>query len=260
MIFGTCGGGGSSVSCFAMTLTIVMPAFDEAAKIAQDVESAGRFLTSHNLAGEVIVIDDGSSDATSERAREAVVPPEVDCLVFRNELHRGKGFAVKTGVLASRGEYILFADCGLTVPFENALPGLRLLQEGICELAHGSRKLPESVIRKPQDWDRKILSALFHALVTRWMSIPPELTDTQCGFKMYRGGIARELYRECTTDGFMFDIEIILRALRHGYRIAEFPVEWTCDRDSRISFGKNFRNIIKELSQIRKNLIRSRRT
>ncbi len=243
-----------------MTLSIVLPAFDEVAKIARDVESAARFLTSHNLAGEVIVVDDGSSDATSDHAREAVVPPNVNRLVSRNELHRGKGFAVKTGILASRGEYVLFADCGLTVPFENALPGLRLLQDGRCELAHGSRKLPESVIRKPQDWDRKILSALFHTLVTRWMSIPPVFTDTQCGFKIYRGEIARELYGECTTDGFMFDIEIILRALRHGYRIEEFPVEWTCDRDSRISFGKNFRHVIRELSLIRKNLLTPRQT
>jgi dolichyl-phosphate beta-glucosyltransferase len=239
-----------------MTLSIVLPAFDEAAKIAQDVESAARFLTSHNLAGEVIVIDDGSSDATSDRARQAVVPPNVNLLVSCNELHRGKGFAVKTGVLASRGEYVLFADCGLTVPFENALPGLRLLQNGTCDLAHGSRKLPESVIRKAQDWDRKILSALFHALVTSWMSIPPELTDTQCGFKMYRGEIARELYKECTTDGFMFDIEIILRALRHGYRVAEFPVEWTCDRDSRISIRRSSRHILKEARFIRRALFK----
>jgi dolichyl-phosphate beta-glucosyltransferase len=77
---------------------------------------------------------------------------------------------------------------------------------------------------------------------------------------MYQGGIARELYRECTTDGFMFDIEIILRALRHGYRIAEFPIEWTCDRDSRISFGKNFRQVLRELSLIRRNLLKSRQT
>jgi dolichyl-phosphate beta-glucosyltransferase len=243
-----------------MTLSIILPAFDETAKIRRDVESAAQFLTSHNLAGEIIVVDDGSTDATSDRAREARVPPNVRRLVSRNESHRGKGFAVRSGILASQGEYVLFADCGLTVPFENALPGLRLLQEGTCELAHGSRKLPESVIRKAQDWDRKILSALFHALVTRWMSVPPELTDTQCGFKIYRGDVARELYRECTTDGFMFDIEIILRALRRGYRITEFPVEWTCDRDSRISFGKNFTDVMRELPQIRKNLVKSRQT
>jgi dolichyl-phosphate beta-glucosyltransferase len=243
-----------------MTLSIVLPAYDEAAKITRDVEAAAQFLASHNLAGEVIVVDDGSSDATSDRARDAEIPASVNRLVSRHESHRGKGFAVRSGVLASRGEFVLFADCGLTVPFENVLPGLRLLQQGSCELAHGSRKLPESVIRKPQDWDRKVLSALFRALVIRWMSVPPELTDTQCGFKIYRGEIGRELYRECTTDGFMFDIEVILRAIRRGYRIAEFPVEWTCDRDSRISFGRNYRDVLRELAEIRKNLVRSRQT
>jgi len=239
-----------------MSLSIVIPAFDEGKKISRDVLAAAEFIAGHGLKGEVIVVDDGSSDDTGTRAREVVNPSEVRQTVIRADIHRGKGFAIRTGILASLGEYVMFADSGLTVPFENALKGLRLLQEGSCELAHGSRRLPGSIIRRDQDWDRKITSRLFHEVVVRWMHLPPHLTDTQCGFKLYRGDIARTLYAECLTEGFMFDIEIIIRAVNHGYRIAEFPVEWTCDRDSRISIRRSSRQILKEARFIRRALFR----
>lgn len=237
-----------------VTLTIVIPAFEEEKKIARDVQAAAKFLVSQNFAGEVIVADDGSSDETVARASEPVIPPSVHRAVIRSGTHRGKGSALRNGILASQGEYVMFADSGLTIPYDNALPGLRLLQAGASELAHGSRELPGSVIRIDRDWDRKILSRAFHTVMLMWMHLPRWLTDTQCGFKLYRGDIARQLYAECTTDGFMFDIEILLRALRHGYRIAEFPVEWTCDRNSRLGIRRNSREILRELLQIRRTL------
>jgi len=239
-----------------MTLSIVIPAFDEGKKISRDVLAASEFIARHRLTGEVIIVDDGSSDETATRAREGVIPSEVQRTVIRNDIHRGKGFAIRTGILASQAEYVMFADSGLTVPFENALKGLRLLQEGTCELAHGSRRLPGSVIHKKQDWDRKIISRLFHEVVVRWMHLPRHLTDTQCGFKLYRGDIARILYSECLTEGFMFDIEVIIRAVNHGLRIEEFPVEWTCDRDSRISIRRSSSQIFNEARFIRRALFK----
>jgi hypothetical protein len=87
------------------------------------------------------------------------------------------------------------------------------------------------------------------------LRIPARLTDTQCGFKLYRGDVARRLYSECATDGFMFDIEIILRALHHGFRIAEFPVEWTCDRDSRLGIRRSGRSVLRDLHRLRQTLV-----
>jgi len=87
-----------------------------------------------------------------------------------------------------------------------------------------------------------------------WMGIPFELTDTQCGFKVYRGDIAKTLYGQCTTDGFMFEVEIILRALKRGYHMREFPIEWTADRDSRLSVIRSPRRIIPELITIKRVL------
>ncbi len=232
-------------------LTIVIPAFDEEQKIARDVKDAALFLVTRAIDGEIIVSDDGSSDGTVRAAREAPVPPGILRTVLTGSPHRGKGWAVRNGMLASRGEYVMFADSGKTVPFDNALRGLALLQNGECDLAHGSRELPGSVIRQERDRDRQILSVLFHTLVLRWLHIPPSLTDTQCGFKIYRAEIARELYSECRIDGFMFDIEIILRALRRGLRILEFPIEWTCDRNSRLGIARNAGEILRDLIRLR---------
>jgi len=239
-----------------VTLSIIIPAFDERLKISGDIEAAGRFLEVQHLAGEIIVVDDGSSDGTADTARSCPVPAGVPLRVIVSSRHRGKGHAVRTGILASVATYVMFADCGVTVPFEDALVGLRLLQEGQCELAHGSRRLPGSVIHKHQDWDRKLISRMFHRYVHRWMHIPVHLTDTQCGFKVYRGDSARVLYGECFTGGFMFDIEIILRAQRKGLRILEFPVSWACDRDSRISIFRSSTSVLKELLALRRALLR----
>jgi dolichyl-phosphate beta-glucosyltransferase len=150
----------------------------------------------------------------------------------------------------------MFADCGMTVPYDNALRGLHLLQEGSCDLAHGSRELPESVIVRAKDPDRQVLSSLFRRLVIRWLHIPERLTDTQCGFKIYRGDVARRLYASCETEGFLFDIEIILRALNEGLTIREFPVEWSCDRDSRLGLRRNAGEILRDLIRLKRMAVR----
>ena len=148
----------------------------------------------------------------------------------------------------------MFADSGLCVPYSYVTSGLRLIKSKNCEIAHGSRKLAESKILKPQVWRRRVTAKLFRRLMIFWQKIPSELTDTQCGFKIYRGEIARKLYSECKTAGFMFDIEIILRALKRGYRIKEFPIEWTADLDSRLSVNKSAKQVLTELFKIKSYL------
>ena len=237
-------------------LSIVIPTYEEERKIARDVQEAAAFLASHGLSGEIIVADDGSSDGTVRTAREAGPPPDILYAVIPAANHRGKGAAVRNGILASHGEYVMFADSGMTVPFDNALRGLRLLREGRCDLAHGSRELPESVIVRDKAGDRKVLSTLFRRLATSWLHMPASLTDTQCGFKLYRGAVARRLYASCETDGFMFDVEIILRALNEGLTIREFPIEWSCDRDSRLGLRRNAAEIIRDMWRLRKLAVR----
>lgn len=230
-----------------MQLSIVIPTYNESTKIARDISAAADFLQHAALRGEIIVVDDGSEDHTADFAERVVLPNAIVLRVLRNPQHRGKGFAVRTGMLQACGDYVMFADSGLPVPYENALRGLALLQNGTCDLAHASRRLPESRIHRPQPWQRRWFSALFRWVIVYFLKVPSRLTDTQCGFKIYRGEVARALFGKCFTAGFMFDIEIIMRALQHDYRIAEFPVEWTCDPDSRLSVTRSPRRILQEL-------------
>ncbi|MGH7494978.1 MAG: glycosyltransferase [bacterium] len=237
-----------------MDLSIVIPVFEESTKITRDIHAASVFLESHRLAGEIIVVDDGSRDDTALVAESVVVAPNARLRVLRYDQNQGKGFALRTGVKESAGEYVMFADSGLCVSFDHALRGLILINSGVCDIAHGSRRLPESRILQPQPWPRRLTGRLFRIVALLWMRIPPALTDTQCGFKIYRGRIARELYGESFTDGFMFDLEIILRAQRKGYRIREFPLAWSCDRDSRLSLTRSPRQILRELRDIKRVL------
>ncbi|MFC1783256.1 glycosyltransferase [Planctomycetota bacterium] len=219
-----------------MNLSIVIPAYNEAKKIGGDIEAAGVFLYENQLSGEIIVVDDGSDDETSQTAQDAAAAAGVEKNVIRLENHRGKGYAVRTGIKQTRGDYVMFADSGLCVPYHFALRGLELLGSGAVEIAHGSRKLPESVVVHRHFVHRRISSGLFRRLIVHYMGAPTEITDSQCGFKMYRGEVGRELYGECISDRFVFDVEIILRACKRGYRIVEFPVEWHSDRDTRFRF------------------------
>ena len=235
-----------------MDLSIVIPAFEEGHKIARDVTAAAQFLQANHLHGEVLVVDDGSTDNTAQAARDVQVPDEVERRVVRYEPHRGKGYAVRTGMTQTTGEYVMFADCGLCIPYGNALEGLEMLKNGACDIAHGSRRHLQSDILKDQPWHRRLLSRTFKATVRLVLGVPRDLTDTQCGFKVYKGGVARALYSRCITDGFMFDIEIILRAVKEGYRIGEFPVEWVCDLDSRLSVARTPWPVLSELRTIKR--------
>jgi dolichyl-phosphate beta-glucosyltransferase len=240
-----------------MDLSIVIPAFEEGHKIARDVTAAARFLQAHDLRGEILVVDDGSGDNTAEAAGSAPVAAGVERRVIRNQSHRGKGCGVRTGMMQTTGQYTMFADCGLCIPYDNVLAGLALLKDGTCDLAHGSRRHIQSAILRGQPWHRRFLSRAFKATVRTMLGVPRNLTDTQCGFKVYRGDVARELYGQCATDGFLFDIEIILRAARKGYRISEFPVQWVCDPDSRLSVARTPWPVLAELLALRRTMARS---
>ena len=238
----------------APDLSIVIPAYNEAHKIARDVDAAGRFLVDHGLSGEVIVSDDGSRDDTAGTARACTALPGVALKVIEQPTNRGKGAAVRAGMLASTGQYAMFADSGVCIPYEQALRGLELLRAGGCEVAHASRKRSDSVIVNPQPLHRRMFSRAFRLAVDAYLGLPYKLTDTQCGFKMYRGDVARSLYGACETEGFLFDLEIIIRAGKAGLRVAEFPVTWSCDPDSRLHAGRTMVRTVHELKGIKRTV------
>jgi dolichyl-phosphate beta-glucosyltransferase len=241
-----------------MDISIVIPAFNESQKIGKDIESTVSFFRQNNLTGEVIVVDDGSRDDTADVAKKSSLASlqEISVEVIRYEENRGKGYAIRTGIKRSSGEYVMFMDSGGCVPLKYILDGMEMLKksENKIDIAHASRKLDHSTIIEHQNMYRRLCSRLFQWFVIHCLKIKHKFTDTQCGFKLYRGDVARKLYGECVTDGFMFDIEIIRRAQKYGYGIKEFPIEWTCDSDSRLHPTKSMRGILTELLHIKRTL------
>jgi dolichyl-phosphate beta-glucosyltransferase len=232
-------------------ISIVIPAFNEEKKIGYDVEAAAVFIDEEVVSGEVIVVDDGSSDNTAGNARNATVPSAVKLNVIRLDKNRGKGYAVKTGILASNGDVVLFADSGTCVPYANALSQIERIRGEELDIAMASRRLKDTVIHRNRSLKRRLLSSFFRLVARIITGVPNRFSDTQCGFKIYRGEIARVLFAKCVTTGFLFELEVLLRALKEKCRIEEFPVEWTCDLDTRLRPGIDAAKVLKEMFQVR---------
>ena len=236
----------------SMDISVVIPALNEAHKISRDVAAAAAFFQESGMRGEVIVVDDGSSDKTAAAAAQADVAADVKVEVIRLPQNRGKGFAVRTGVLATQGAVVLFADSGTCVPYNNALPIIRRIEAGEVDVALASRRLKETVILCNRPWRRRLLSWLFHHAAVLLAGLPRHITDSQCGFKIFRGDAARKLFEASQTPGFLFDLELILLAEKQGLRMVEFPVEWTCDLDTRLRPGADAPRVLQELRKIRR--------
>ncbi len=241
----------------AVDLSIIIPVYNERRKIAGDIRAAAGFCARHDLRGEIIVADDGSGDGTLEAAATARPSNRaIELLLLRLTPHRGKGRAVREGMVRSRGRLILFIDSGLCIPYDEINRGIALIRAGACTIAHASRHLPASRILRPQFRSRRLSAWLFRHLFTRLLGLPQELTDTQAGLKIYGGENGRALYRACTTEGFLFDAEIILRAIHTGERIGEFPVSWSADPDSRLQLRKMPLTLLREACAMKRRLRR----
>jgi dolichyl-phosphate beta-glucosyltransferase len=229
-------------------LSVIIPAYNEEKKIETDLAAALEYFRSQPYAFELIAVDDGSADRTPEilQAWEQKAA-EVQAICYQP--NRGKGHAVRTGMLAAKGEVRMFADAGLCVPFSETAAGLEALRSG-CDVAIGSRKLAASRIVRAQASYRQWGSRVFGAVARRVMGLGG-ITDTQCGFKFYTARAAAELFGASRIDGFMFDAEILILARRRGMQIREFPVAWRADPDTRYRpLAGSLRNAL-ELARIK---------
>ena len=234
-----------------MFLTIIIPVWNEVAKITDDVKAIIKFVKEVDYQIELIIVDDGSKDNTAQIAEKVSVPDSLTYRVFSYSPHRGKGYAVRKGISESSGEYVMFMDSGRNVPVKFIGSGLRLIEENDYDILNGSRYLPDSIITKRLIWYRQITSTLFRNFVKKYLKLPSFITDTQCGFKFFRGDVIRKLGKICKSDGFIFDLELILLALEKEYLICEFPIEWTCDRDSRLSLIRSLIPILSDLKKLK---------
>jgi dolichyl-phosphate beta-glucosyltransferase len=225
-------------------LTIILPAYNEERRIGSALDELFGYLTRHGPArnggrpssdlppSHVLVVDDGSTDGTAalvEARPEAM--GSAPLLTVQREPHRGKGAAVRAGMLAAQTELIVFTDADLATP-PDQLPLLTEALEG-HDIALGSRVQPDgSDRRSSQPFYRRGLGRLFHALAALWVTGP--VPDTQCGFKGFRRAAAHDLFARQHIESIVFDAEIIHLARRRGYRLQIVPVHWSDKRGSRL--------------------------
>jgi dolichyl-phosphate beta-glucosyltransferase len=211
-----------------MDLSIVIPAFNEARRLDPTLRQVVDYLRRNGTGYEVLVVDDGSTDATSEVAERFAGE---GVRVLRQEVNRGKGAVLKAGVLASRGREVLLTDADLSTPIEELEKLRPRLAE--AELVLGSRSVPGSEIVKHQPLYREWMGRIFNLLIR--LAGVRGLRDTQCGFKLLDGDIARRLFSELTIERFAYDVELVWLARRHGYRVIEVGVRWADSPSSKVN-------------------------
>jgi len=217
----------------APELSIVIPAFNEAGRLPGTLARLREWLANWPHLAEIIVVDDGSTDDTAEVARDAS-PGAGAITVLRHFPNRGKGFAVRRGMLAARGRLRLMTDADLSTPIEE-LPRLVEALVGGADVVIGSRAVEGARIEVHQPAYREAMGRVFNGLVQ--LLLLPGLHDTQCGFKLFSASAAEEAFGACRLDGFSFDVEALYVARRRGRRILELPVTWRNDAATRVSLG-----------------------
>jgi dolichyl-phosphate beta-glucosyltransferase len=228
-------------------LSLVVPAYNEAGRIRQTLEAMRSHLTARGLDYEVIVAADGD-DATRDIVAE-MGKGDRRLSILGGRERRGKGRGVRLGVARARGRIVGFVDADGKTPIEEMDKMLPWLEQGF-DMVIGSRGLADSRVEVPQPLYRRVGSRAFGVVMHLLLGLR-NVRDTQCGFKFFRGDVARDLFARQRIDGYMFDVELLHLANRSGYRIKEVGVRWRDDRDSRLDLvAGNWRNMV-DLLRIR---------
>jgi dolichyl-phosphate beta-glucosyltransferase len=235
-----------------ISISLIIPAFNEAKRLPQFLATIRAYGTEELSDDyEVLVVDDGSSDGSRE-SMESLATEWPQLNLLQHAQNRGKGAAVRTGMLAAQGELLLFADAdGATAIEEEAR--LRAAINGGADVAVGSRLVSEQGIVIKRTWSRAVIGRLF-ALTARTL-LGMQVRDTQCGFKMFRREAGRRLFEHLTEERFLFDLELLILAKRYGYRVAEVPVNWSDRPGSQLSLRRELWQITKGLWRLRRRQI-----
>jgi dolichyl-phosphate beta-glucosyltransferase len=215
-------------------LSVVIPAYNEQERLKRFVPGIVEYLRGKNLKFEIVVVNDGSRDGTAAMAGELAKTYPILRLIDLQP-NRGKGGAVKAGMLDARGEYILFTDADQSTPISEVDKLLLKLEREGYDMAIGSRSVPGAEVEQPQVWYRALAGRLF-GIGTKLFCIRG-IYDTQCGFKAMKREVAQKVFAQVTSNSAIFDIEMLVVATREGYRVAEIPVKWVHDPDTRIPYN-----------------------
>jgi dolichyl-phosphate beta-glucosyltransferase len=211
--------------------SIIIPAYNESYRIVKSINKIRKYFKNKGIKYEIVVVNDGSKDNTL-RILNDLSKKYKQLRVLGGNINRGKGYAVKTGVLNSSGEYILFTDADLSTPIEELDNLFKYIKNGY-DIVIGSRIIDPSKIKIKQPLYRRLPGNVFPILVN--FIISRDIGDTQCGFKLFKRDVAKDIFKKQKISGFCFDVETLYLAKKGGYKVKEVAVTWTNFRDSKVN-------------------------
>ena len=231
--------------------SLVIPAFNEADRIGQTLRAALSFLQQNSPESEIIVVNDGSTDTTSGVVRDVFAAPNpVSTRLLEHFPNRGKGAAVRQGLLAATRPIGLFSDADFSTPIEEAPKLIDPIAAGTLDVAFGSRALDRTLIGHRQPWRREQGGRVFNLIVRLATGLP--FWDTQCGFKAFRLDVFRPILEQAQTDGFGFDVELLYRAQKANLRMREIPVRWNHYDGSKVNVLRDSVRMVREVAALRR--------
>jgi dolichyl-phosphate beta-glucosyltransferase len=238
-----------------LPLTVVVPAFNEARRLTDNLLTLLQYLQAYRPTAELIVVDDGSTDGTAHVAEEFFAQrPDVSARVLPFTENRGKGHAVRAGLAAARTPIALFSDADLSTPITELPKIVEPIEAGQYDLVLGSRALDRSLIGHHQPWRREQGGKVFNAIVRLTTGLP--FADTQCGFKAFRMDAVRPILEQAQIDGFGFDVELLFLAQRAGLRPLEVPVRWNHHDGSKVHIVRDSLRMFSEVVSLRSRVAR----
>lgn len=230
--------------------SLVIPAFNEADRIGQNLRNALAYLRETSPESELIVVNDGSTDATSAVVRDVFSNPgPIATRLLEHSPNRGKGAAVREGLLAAKHSIALFSDADFSTPIDEAPKLINPIAGGEVDVAFGSRAVDRTLIGQRQPWRREQGGRVFNLIVRLATGLP--FWDTQCGFKAFQLGNFSPILRQAKTDGFGFDVELLYLARKAGLRLREIPVRWNHYEGSKVNVLRDSVRMVREVAAIR---------
>ena len=229
--------------------TVVIPCFNEAERIGATAQATVDYLKTNSPESDLIIVNDGSTDSTSSVAETALATASIETRLLENFPNRGKGAAVRSGLLAAQHPIGLFFDADLSTPLSDIPKLIEPIANGGVDLAFGSRALDRRLIGVHQPWRREQAGRVFNLIVRLATGMP--FWDTQCGFKAFRLDVCRPILEKARIPGFAFDVELLFLAYRAGLRLREVPVRWNHAEGSKVRVVHDSLRMLREVMALR---------